>query len=451
VPRRLFGTDGVRGLANGDLTPQLAMSLALSAVGVLRAGRPLPRPGEPRPRVVVGSDGRASGEMLEAAVTAGLTSGGVDVLRVGVLPTPAVAYLVGAEEAAFGVVLSASHNPMPDNGVKFFGPGGEKLDEAVEAEIEDRVFEEWDRPTGAGVGRVGVLADAEQRYRDHVVSTAPTPLAGLRVVVDCGNGAASSVAPAAYRAAGAQVVAINTEPTGLNINDRCGSTHLDALQAAVLEHGADVGIAHDGDADRCLAVDAEGRVVDGDAILAVCALGLRDAGRLAGDAVVTTVMTNLGFRRAMAERGIGVVQTPVGDRHVLAALHAHGLVLGGEQSGHLVFLDHASTGDGLVTALQLLSRVVASGRPLAELTTVVHRLPQVLLNVRVADRTAATEDPAVLDAVARAEAALGADGRVLLRASGTEALVRVMVEAPTEHDAHAWADEVAAAVARAAG
>ena len=437
---RLFGTDGVRGLANAELTPELALSVAVGAAHVLGEHELHGR----RPVAVVGRDPRASGEMLEAAVVAGLTSAGADVLRVGVLPTPAVAHLTADAGADLGVVLSASHNPMPDNGIKLFARGGHKLPDEIEDEIEARAGESWTRPTGAGVGRARDLPDAAERYAEHLLGTLSHKLDGLRVVVDCANGAASTVAPLVLARAGAEVTALAAEPDGLNINAGVGSTHLDGLVAAVLETGADAGVAFDGDADRCLAVSAAGTVVDGDAILAVCALALREERRLTAETVVATVMSNLGFHHAMRDAGIQVLTTPVGDRYVLAALHERALSLGGEQSGHIVFLDDATTGDGLLTALQLLGRMAGTGTPLAELASVVRRMPQVLLNVPVADRTRIAAAPAVLDAVAAAERELGDDGRVLLRPSGTEQVVRVMVEAPTQ----AVADEIARRVAR---
>jgi phosphoglucosamine mutase len=423
LPARLFGTDGVRGLANADLTPELALSLAVSAARVLGAST-----------AVVGRDTRASGEMLDAAVCAGLASAGVRVTRVGVLPTPGVAFLT-ARHADLGVMLSASHNPMPDNGVKFFDRDGYKLTDAVEDAIESSLSEEWERPTGASVGRVGD-ADLLDEYVAHVAGD--VRLDGLTVVVDCANGAASAVAPAVLRGCGADVIDIHSAPDGLNINESCGSTHPESLVAAVREHGADAGIAHDGDADRCLAVDASGALVDGDQILAILAADMRPK------AVVATVMANLGFTRAMASLGIDVVTTAVGDRYVLEAMREHGLPLGGEQSGHVILADHATTGDGVLTAVRLLSVMARSGRSLADLASVMQRLPQVLLNVRVADRDTAVE--AGRAAAQEAEQALGDKGRVLLRPSGTEPVVRVMVEATDEATARQWAERIAGAI-----
>jgi phosphoglucosamine mutase len=443
--RGLFGTDGIRGLANADLTPELALAVASAAARVLVA-----HDASHRPVAVLGRDPRASGEMLEAAVAAGLAAAGADVLRVGVLPTPAVAYLTASYGADLGVVLSASHNPMPDNGIKLFAAGGLKLDDVIEAEIEAEVEREAQiRPIGAAVGRLHDAADAAERYLAHVAAAVPVRLDGLRVVVDCANGAAAGVAPPLYRGAGADVVAIAAEPDGRNINDGVGSTHLGHLQHAVLSHGADLGIAHDGDADRCLAVDAAGEIVDGDQILAMCAVALRDQRRLAADTVVSTVMSNLGFHHAMRDAGIDVVATAVGDRYVLEALRDKGLNLGGEQSGHIVFTDAATTGDGLLTAMNVMARMVHTGRSLAELASIVQRLPQVLLNVTVADRDGVCASAAVLRAVAEAESALGDDGRILLRPSGTEQLVRVMVEAPTQRQADQVARRVADTVAMA--
>jgi phosphoglucosamine mutase len=390
--------------------------------------------------------------MLEAAVVAGLTSVGTTVLRAGVLPTPALAYLTGRHDADLGVMISASHNPMPDNGIKLFSRGGHKLPDAVEAAIERNVVDRpggdaGHRPVGADIGRVHDLPSAVGDYVGHLLSTVDQPLSGLRVVVDCAHGSAAGSAPDVYRRAGATVHAIGNEPDGWNINDGIGSTHLGPLIQAVRDQGADIGIAHDGDADRCLAVTADGQVVDGDAILAVCALALHERGGLKEDTVVATVMSNLGFHHTMRDAGIAVQTTAVGDRYVLEALRARGLSLGGEQSGHLVFLDHATTGDGLLTGLALLSRMAATGGSLADLTAVVQRLPQTLVNVPVRDRLAVAESDSVAEAVNAVEEELGETGRVLLRPSGTEQLVRVMVEAPTQTEADEIADRLAAVVA----
>jgi phosphoglucosamine mutase len=442
---RLFGTDGVRGRANADLTPELALSVARAAAGVLAD-----RDGTSRPVAVVGRDPRASGEMLEAAVVAGLTSAGAEVLRAGVVPTPALAFLTARTGADLGVMISASHNPMPDNGIKLFSRGGHKLPDAVEAAIERTVVSGASadhRPTGAGVGRVRDLPDAADEYVAHLLSTVDRPLTGLTLVVDGAHGAAASIAPDVYRRAGATVHAIGCNPDGWNINDGIGSTHLGPLVEAVRNLGADIGLAHDGDADRCLAVTAEGDLVDGDAILAVCALALHERGELAQDTVVATVMSNLGFHHTMRDAGIAVQTTAVGDRYVLEALRARNLSLGGEQSGHLVFLDHATTGDGLLTGLALMARMGATGASLADLAAVVQKLPQVLVNVPVTDRMAVVENDEVAEAVNAVEAELGDSGRVLLRPSGTEQLVRVMVEAPTQEMADGVAARLAEVVA----
>jgi phosphoglucosamine mutase len=401
-----------------------------------------------RPVAVVGRDPRASGEMLEAAVVAGLTSAGADVLLVGVVPTPAVAFLTASYGADLGVVLSASHNPMPDNGIKLFAAGGHKLPDDIELEIEAAVDAgATGRPTGAAIGRLRRADDALERYGAHLLNAERTRLDGLHLVVDCANGAASFVAPELYRGAGAQVTAIAADPDGLNINDGVGSTHLDTLVQAVRRTGAQLGIAHDGDADRCLAVDGSGAVVDGDQLLAICALALHERHALRDDTVVATVMSNLGFHHAMRAAGISVLTTAVGDRYVLEALRAKDLSLGGEQSGHIVFADDATTGDGLLTALRVMARMVSCGLPLAELASVVRRMPQTLVNVRVADKEAVTSSPEVAAAVTQAEAELGDAGRVVLRPSGTEQLVRVMVEAATQEHADAVANRLAGIVA----
>ncbi|MFF2507954.1 phosphoglucosamine mutase [Streptomyces sp. NPDC058067] len=450
---RLFGTDGVRGVANADLTAELALGLSVAAAHVL--GEAGTFEGH-RPVAVVGRDPRASGEFLEAAVVAGLASAGVDVLRVGVLPTPAVAHLTGALGADLGVMLSASHNAMPDNGIKFFARGGHKLADELEDRIET-VYEQhrtgapWDRPTGAGVGRVSDYDAGLDAYVAHLIDVLPNRLDGLKIVLDEAHGAAARVSPEAFTRAGAQIVTIGAEPDGLNINDGCGSTHLDLLKAAVVEHGAALGIAHDGDADRCLAVDHTGAEIDGDQILAVLALSMRERGALREDTVVATVMSNLGFKLAMEREGIQFVATGVGDRYVLESMKEHGYALGGEQSGHVIILDHATTGDGTLTGLLLAARVAETGRTLQDLASVMERLPQVLINVRDVDKTRVTTSAELAAAVADAERELGATGRVLLRSSGTEPLVRVMVEAADIEQARAVAGRLADVVKSALG
>ena len=421
---RLFGTDGVRGVAGHDLTVSLALDLSVAAAVVLGGAA-----GPGATAAVVGRDPRASGEFLEAAVVAGLASAGVRVLRLGVIPTPGVAYLTRALGAAFGVVISASHNPAQDNGIKFFGRGGVKLPDAVEDQIENQLMHP-DRPAGREFGRVSDAGAEQERYLGYLLSTLPgepgRALAGLRVVTDCAHGAAYRIAPRALRRAGAEVIEIGAEPDGLNINAGYGSTCLGTLAAAVIEHGADAGVAYDGDADRCLAVDAGGQPLDGDHILAVLATELKESARLAHDAVVVTVMSNQGFHVAMREAGINVIETPVGDKYVSAAMRDGGYVLGGEQSGHIILLEHATTGDGILTSLQLLSAVNRRGMPMAAVAKMMRKYPQVLVNV---PGDASRLGPRVDAAVSRAESALGGSGRVLVRPSGTEPAIRLMVQA----------------------
>jgi phosphoglucosamine mutase len=493
---QLFGTDGVRGVAGANLTAGLAMTLASAAASVLAGTGEFAyaREAHRRPVAVVGRDPRASGEFLEAAVVAGLAASGVDVIRLGVIPTPGVAYLTSELGADLGVVLSASHNPAPDNGIKFFARGGVKLPDEVEEAIEARLGHGppgSPRPDGgrsalpgtlhpgtlhpgtlhpgpphsgpvhagpagvpeAGFGRVGDAPGEGERYLQHLLATVPglsgvarQPLAGLRVVVDCANGAASAYAPELLSRAGADVIAIGADPDGLNINLGCGSTSLSVLSAAVVEHGADAGIAHDGDADRCLAVDASGQVIDGDQILAVLALALKESGRLAGNTVVATVMSNLGFRHAMRGAGIEIVETPVGDRYLIAAMLDGKFVLGGEQSGHIIMLDHATTGDGLLTGLQLLAEAARRDRPLADLARVMTRYPQVLISVPGVDKARVAGSAAVTEAVTATAAELGDTGRVIVRPSGTEPAVRVMVEAADSGQAERLAGELAAII-----
>ena len=443
---RLFGTDGIRGLANRDLTAELALNVSVAAAHIL-----VENIKDHRPKAIVGSDSRASGEFLEAAVVAGLSSAGVDVYRVGVLPTPAIAYLVAESGADLGVMLSASHNPMPDNGIKLFARGGGKLDDAIEDQIQNRMEEPWERPVGKAVGRVIVDSEAANRYLDYLNSTVTTKLAGIKVVVDCANGAASFVAPEALRRAGAEVIAVANTPDGWNINDGVGSTHLDFLKTQVKEHGADLGIAHDGDADRCLAVDSEGNEVDGDQIIAILATGMHSRGELANETVVATVMSNFGFLKAMQEAGIKVEVTSVGDRYVLEKLLTDDLILGGEQSGHVINRKYANTGDGLMTALQLIQELKRSNKSLAEAAKIMQKLPQVLINVKDVDKARLLDNAAIKSAIAKQEANLNGTGRILLRASGTEALVRVMVEASTDTLASSVAEELATLVKRELG
>ena len=440
---RLFGTDGVRGLANKDITAELALSLSVAAAHVL--GEPARAAGR-KPKAVVGRDPRASGEFLSAAVVAGLASAGVDVNDVGVLPTPAVAFLTADMDAHFGVMLSASHNAMPDNGIKFFAAGGHKLPDAVEDEIAARLDQAWTRPVGAEVGRVHTNRAGQARYVAHLLAALPNRLDGLTVVIDGAHGAASAVSPEVFRLAGADVIEIGTGPDGLNINDGYGSTHLGHLQAAVVARGADFGIAHDGDADRCLAVDHTGAVVDGDELMAILALSLQEHGRLAGNTLVATVMSNLGLLQAMERAGIEVLKTGVGDRYVLEKMREGQFSLGGEQSGHVIMLDHGTTGDGVLTGLLIAARVAETGKSLQELAGVMTRLPQVLINVKGVDTSRVGTDADLQAAVAEEEAALAGSGRVLLRKSGTEPLVRVMVEAGTPEVAQAVADRLAGVV-----
>lgn len=443
---RLFGTDGVRGLANQDLTVELALGLAQSAAVVLGQGRVADgrRASGRRPVAVIARDPRISGEFISAAVAAGLASSGVDVLDAGVIPTPAAAFLIGDIKADFGFMISASHNPADDNGIKIFAVGGTKLPDIVEDRIEHAFRTERKlAPTGVEVGRIRRFADAEDRYVLHLLASLPHRIDGIHVVLDCAHGAASGVSPQVFTDAGARVTVIGADPDGFNINDGVGSTHLDRLAEAVLAHGADVGIAHDGDADRCLAVDKAGNIVDGDQIMAILALSMKERGLLKNDTLVATVMSNLGLRLAMQEHGIEMLLTSVGDRYVLEALGEKGLNLGGEQSGHVIMSDYATTGDGILTGLHLLSEMARTGKTLAELASVMTVYPQVMINVRGVDRTKLGECAEVSEAIAAWEAELGETGRVLLRPSGTEPMVRVMVEAADNDTAERAANELA--------
>jgi len=440
---RLFGTDGVRGLANKDITSESALKLAQAAAIVL--GEQARARGQ-KPIAVIGRDPRISGEFLAAAISAGLASSGVDVFDAGVIPTPATSFLTADLDADFGVMISASHNPAPDNGIKFFSRGGHKLDDAVEDAIEKALSAKPLTPIGAEIGHVKTFADAKSRYLVHLQGTLPNSLKGIKVVVDCANGAASDIAPKAFRDAGAEVVVIGNEPDGYNINLGCGSTHLSALQAAVLDHGADVGIAHDGDADRTLAVDATGAIVDGDQIMAILAVATKARGDLSRNTLVATVMSNLGLKIAMKQAGIEMIETKVGDRYVLEVIREGGYTLGGEQSGHLIFARHATTGDGILTGLQLLAQMASTGKSLQELASAMTVYPQVLINVPEVDKSKVDSDPELQKVVQEAKTELGETGRVLLRASGTEPLVRVMVEAKDVGTAQSWAERIARVV-----
>jgi phosphoglucosamine mutase len=442
---RLFGTDGVRGLANRDITVESALKLAQAAAIVL--GEESRGRGQ-KPIAVIGRDPRISGEFLAAAIASGLASSGVDVFDAGVLPTPATAFLTADLDADFGVVISASHNPAPDNGIKFFSRGGHKLPDDIEDQIEAALKKKPLAPVGAEIGHVQRFADAEDRYLVHLLGTLPNTLKGIKVVLDCANGAASAVSPEAFKDAGAEVVVIGNDPDGHNINQGCGSTHLSALQAAVLEHKAAIGIAHDGDADRTLAVDHLGQVVDGDQIMAILALAAKQRGDLARNTLVATVMSNLGLRLAMKQAGVELIETKVGDRYVLEQIREGGYTLGGEQSGHLIFSRFATTGDGILTGLQIVAQMAATGKSLKELASVMSVYPQVLINVPGVDRSGVDSNLELQKVVTEAETELGENGRVLLRASGTEPLVRVMVEAMEAGTAQSWAERIARVVER---
>ncbi|CAB4341469.1 unannotated protein [freshwater metagenome] len=444
----LFGTDGIRGVANRDLTAELALDVAVAAAHILVESS---SNADHQPTAIVGQDSRASGEFLEAAVVAGLTSAGINVYRVGVLPTPAVAHLVAQSKADLGVMISASHNPMPDNGIKLFSRGGGKLADSIEAAIEARIGEPWTRPTGRGVGRAINDESATERYLSHLLASVSTKLDGISVVVDCANGASSRVAPEALRRAGAKVIAISDQPDGWNINENCGSTHLENLRAKVIETGADIGIGHDGDADRALAIDAQGNDIDGDQILTILAMGLKARGALKSNTVVGTVMSNLGFMKAMKAADISVITTAVGDRYVLEKMIESDYCIGGEQSGHVILRDFANTGDGILTSLALLQEMKRQGKSAQELAGAMVRFPQTLINVKNVAKEKLSSSSLIAQAVGQAETELGDSGRVLLRASGTEPLIRVMVEASSDSVASEIAKRLAEVVAQELG
>ncbi len=440
---RLFGTDGVRGVAGRDLTVSFAIKLAQAAAIVLaetarNEGR--------RPTAVIGRDPRISGEYLAAAVASGLASSGVDVFDAGVIPTPATAFLTADIKADFGVMISASHNPAPDNGIKFFAFGGHKLPDEIEDAIEAAMELPALSPIGDQVGKVQRFADAEDRYLVHLLGALPNTLDGLKIVIDCAHGAASAISPEVFKDSGAKVIVIGNDPDGFNINAGYGSTNMSALQSAVLENEADLGFAHDGDADRCLAVDHTGAIVDGDQLMVILALALKQRGELARNTLVATVMSNLGLRLAMQQASIELIETKVGDRYVLEQIREGGYSLGGEQSGHIIFSRFATTGDGILTALLVAAEVKRSGKTLRELAEQMTSYPQVLVNVKNVDRSKVDSDQGLKQIVAEATKDLGDSGRVLLRASGTENLVRVMVEASDEGTAHSWADRIARVV-----
>lgn len=436
---RLFGTDGVRGVANVQLTPELAFKLGYAAATYF--GREVANP-----KIIIGKDTRRSGDMLECALAAGICSAGGNAHLLGVIPTPAVSFLTSEVKANAGVVISASHNPFEDNGIKFFSQTGHKLPDAVEDEIAAIVAAPIDYKNaarGSSVGCVVHETGLAEKYIKHILSTAYTKLHGLKVVMDCSNGANSEIAPTILRGLGAEVVTIFNEPNGININNGCGSTHLEALQQKVVEVGANVGIANDGDADRCLAVDENGEALDGDQIMLICALELMKKGKLKDNMLVTTVMSNVGLAKAMKEHGGQTVKTSVGDRYVLEEMVKEGYNLGGEQSGHIIFSEFAKTGDGILTAVQLLCAMVKNNKSLSELGAQMNKFPQILLNVRVADKNGWDEKQAIKDVIKKYQDELGDNGQVLVRASGTEPLIRIMCEGPKQERL----EEIASAIA----
>lgn len=438
-----FGTDGVRGVANTELTAELAYRLG-------RAGAFLLTRGKQNAKIVVGKDTRISGDMLEASLMAGILSVGAHAIRVGVVSTPGVAYLTRVLGAHAGVMISASHNPVADNGIKFFGGDGFKLLDEVEEQIEGLLEgeDQMPRPTGDQLGRIEDRTDAVSLYTDYVQSTIPNRFDGLKVVLDCGNGAASWIAPDVFRQLGADVIAINAEPNGVNINVKCGSTYPDVVRQAVLEHGAAVGLSFDGDADRLIAVDEKGQLVDGDYVMAILGRSLLAAGKLPHKTIVTTVMSNVGFVKAAQELGIQLVRTAVGDRYVMEAMREGGYTLGGEQSGHIILLNYNTTGDGLLTAIQLTNVLVAEQKSLSELRSIMRSYPQVLVNVRVKSKQGWDQNEGIRQAIREVEDRLGDDGRVLVRPSGTEPLIRVMAEGPDESVVREYVESIAEVIRR---
>lgn len=439
---KLFGTDGVRGVANSELTPELAFRLGRAATYLFGQEHE-------SPVVIIGRDTRISGQMLESALAAGICSAGGQAILVGVVPTPAVAYLTHRLGAQAGVVISASHNPFPDNGIKFFAQNGYKLPDAVEDQLETLVLSAVDslpRPTGSDVGQILYRPDFIQQYLDYAVSTVSEDFKKLKIVIDCANGAAFEAAPSIYRRLGATVISLYDSPDGCNINAHCGSTHMESLQQAVIREKADLGIAHDGDADRCLFVDEKGEIVDGDQMMTICALDFLRRGKLKDNTLVTTVMSNLGLHHAIRKAGGKVAITAVGDRYVLEEMLANNFSLGGEQSGHIIFADYSTTGDGIVTALQVLSAVIQSGKPISALAEKMTRLPQLLVNVRVKTKAGWQENQAISAAIQQGEQELGEEGRILVRPSGTEPLIRVMAEGPEQEQLHQIVDRIVSVI-----
>lgn len=439
---KYFGTDGVRGVANQELTPELAYKIGRCG------GYVLTRQAK-HPKIVIGLDTRISGPMLEAALTAGLLSIGANVIRLGVVSTPCVAYMTRKLGADAGVMISASHNPVEDNGIKFFGGDGYKLLDATELEIEalmDAKKDELPRPVGGDLGSVSEEPEAKLAYLELLKGTVSSSFKGMKIVLDCAHGAAYELAPRVFRELGAEVIATGAEPNGLNINDGCGSTHPEALAKLVLEHGADLGLSFDGDADRLIAIDENGEEVDGDYILTICGDAMNREGRLKEGTVVTTVMANIGFFKAVKDLGLKAAQTAVGDRYVMEEMRRGGYNLGGEQSGHVIFLDYNTTGDGILTALQLADTLVKSGKKLSVLKAAMRKFPQVLVNVRVADKSKYKDSAAIDAAIAAVERELGENGRVLVRPSGTESLIRVMAEGPDKEQVEAYVNQIVAVV-----
>ncbi|MEE1194166.1 MAG: phosphoglucosamine mutase [Phascolarctobacterium sp.] len=425
---RMFGTDGVRGVANVELTPELAFKLGYAAAKYFsREGH--------APKIIIGRDTRRSGQMLEAALAAGICSAGGNAHLLGVMPTPAVSFLTSVVKANAGVVISASHNPFEDNGIKFFSQTGHKLPDTVEDEIEAIVQAPIDYSkavSGSSVGSIIYEKNLAELYIKHILNTAYADLKGLKVVMDCSNGANSEIAPMILRSLGAEVITIFNEPNGININNGCGSTHLEALQKKVVEEGAHAGIANDGDADRCLVVDENGEALDGDQIMLICALELMKRKKLNDNMLVVTVMSNVGLHQAMKSHGGKTCKTAVGDRYVLEEMMKHNYSIGGEQSGHIIFSEFAKTGDGILTAVQLLCAMVKNNKPLSELGAVMTKYPQVLLNVRVKDKNGWQEKPAIQEVIKKYQDELGDNGQILVRASGTEPLIRIMAEGPNQ-------------------